>query len=234
MGGSTNLWGQTLLFSDVNKTTFGVAVGLEAGASTVNFDSVSLTVYYYTNTLTAFAGTVANVGSSGVAWGTPANAAGATNATYAGTAPMSIKGVGASDYLEATNFGFNIPGGSFVNGVSASIVHHATNASTVYDDFVSLIKGGVVQGNNEASPTMWNTSDSAAIYGSGGDTFGLTLAASDVTATNFGICLQAQNVTSTSASGFVDSFAMTLYYVPGAGTTSNVNPVAAMLLGNWS
>ena len=189
-GSSSDLWGSSFLYSDINASNFGVQfqpTTPNSNGVSVFADSITVTVYYYTNTATANPGTVADVssGSGNATWTNPGNAK-ITDGQYAVSGSISSKGTAVTDYLEATNFGFNIPSGSTINGIGLSIVRHASGGNLI-DDVLSLIKGGTISGNNEASATAYGTSDATATYGGGGDLWGLTLAVSDINASNFGV-----------------------------------------------
>jgi hypothetical protein len=221
-GSASDLWGLTFLYNDINASTFGVKFQptTPSGATTVSVDSITVTVYYYTNTATANPGAVADVssGAGNVTWTNPGNAK-VTDGQYAVSGSLASKSTSVTDYLEATNFGFSISNGSTITGIGLSVVRHASGGNII-DDVVSLIKGGSISGNNEASATSYGTSDATANYGGGGDLWGLTLAVSDVNASSFGVALDVQNTSSTSATASVDSFAITVYYI--AGTSSAI------------
>ena len=224
-GSSTDLWGTTWLYSDINASNFGLKfqpTTPNSNGVTVFVDSITITVYYYTNSATANPGTVADVssGSGHATWTNPSNAK-VTDAQYAVSGSIASKSTTVTDYLEATNFGFSIPAGSTINGIGLSVVRHASGGNII-DDVVSLIQGGSISGNNEAGGTAYGTSDATATYGSGGDLWGLTLAVSDINASNFGVALDVQNTSSTSATASVDSFAITVYYIPGTGSSGGI------------
>jgi hypothetical protein len=229
-GGSTNLWGNALAYSDVNNSGFGVAVAIETSeATTAELQGISLTVFYYTASVTAYAGTVANVtDGSDTAWTNPTHAQGAPDGSYATCALNKT----SSDYLEATNFGFSLAGYQ-INGVQLTI--EGEGASGMIDATVSLIVGGTITGSNyDAAPVsttgggLYTSSEGSATYGSagGGDQWGVTgLTGSQVSASNFGAVFQVMDGAGSGTSS-IDSFLITIYYAPAVGGSSGWPPVA--------
>jgi hypothetical protein len=137
----------------------------------------------------------------------------ATDGQYATAALTTL--VLTSRILNCTGFGFSIPTGATINGISAAVIRHATVGSTVSDATVTLLKGGVVSGNNKASATLYGTTDATATYGGSADLWGLTLLASDVNASNFGIVFNVQS-SGAAATADVDSITLTVFYTGGA------------------
>lgn len=167
-------------------------------------------------------GTMAQV-SAGVTWSTIDNAKVSDDAY----AYCSIFGNGLSHYLEATNFGFSIPSGATINGISVSLERKASVTGSVRyvrDSVVKLIKGGTASGDNKAdTATKWTTSDSVITYGGSADLWGLTLTDTDINASNFGVRLQT-NHTRTGGKGaelaYVDFISITIDYTTGGGGLS--------------
>ncbi len=91
--------------------------------------------------------------------------------------------------LSATNFGFSIPSGATINGVTATVKRKVNSTTgTPHSQIVQLIKGGTAQGNNNADTGVTlPTTEGTVTYGSGSDMWGLTLTDTDVNASNFGL-----------------------------------------------
>jgi len=83
---------------------------------------------------------------------------------------------------------------------------------------VKLVVGGTVSGNNKAATsTKWPTSDGSVSYGGAADLWGLTLSASDVNGSGFGVVLSATSSgTNGTTSGSVDHITITVAYTEGA------------------
>jgi len=162
-------------------------------------------------------GTLADDAAVGaVAWTNPGNAASSDNAY----AVFSSSGVQQSHYLRATNFGFSIPAGATIDGVTVSIERKAgnnTNLRYVVDSVVRLVVGGTISGDNKANTgSRWPTSDASASYGGAADQWGLTLSATDVNGTGFGVVLSATSGGSNgSTTGSVDHITITITYTQG-------------------
>lgn len=155
-------------------------------------------------------------------WSNPNNAKVSDN-SYAS---VSASFGGNTHYLKATNFGFAIPSGATINGVSVSIERKSTVGSpnTVKDNVVKLVKGGTVSGSNYADTgTNWPSSDTVKTYGGSADLWGLSLTDSDVNASNFGVVLAAAMgsiIGKNACSAFVDLITITITYTVGAGGLS--------------
>ena len=138
-----------------------------------------------------FPGAVGN-GGSGTVWspssGTLVNA---INADGGATAISSYSGSGnaSSQNLLATNFGFAIPSGASIKGISVDINRYrdgtpgsagffgsAGTVGDIQDNNVQLIVGGSATGTNKAIGGNWSTTTSTiASYGSTIDTWGTSL-----------------------------------------------------------
>jgi hypothetical protein len=89
-------------------------------------------------------------------------------------------------WLKATGFGFAIPAGATITGVSVSIELLCNLSNKTRIDQVKLVKGGTVQGNDLADEQVVPTSETTYTYGADGQMWGLALSESDVEASNFG------------------------------------------------
>lgn len=137
---------------------------------------------------TASAGLGADNNAAGdVAWSNPTNVytSNDSRATAVLTAGQT------THYLDCTTFGFAVPTGATITGITVSIERSGTVSNDAADTTVQLIKGGTAQGNNKASASKWPTTDAVATYGGAADLWGLALTASDVNATNFGVTIRA-------------------------------------------
>lgn len=149
-------------------------------------------------------GTVVSDASFGTAvWSDPANAQ-ASDDLYATTSPN-----GATQYLKATNFGFSLPAGAVIIGISASI-EHLSAANTVTDASVKIAKGGTVTGSEHADPALWpDTGDTVVNYGSTSDLWGTAWTAADINAVGFGFAVSATDTFDVAA---VDHMTLTVTY----------------------
>ena len=120
------------------------------------------------------------------AWSNPSNIT-----TEAGNTACNIGATTYSDWLRASNFGFQIPVGSTINGVVVEINNSALGIS---DSALYLVgSDGVNMGDNKASSNIWGITASTATYGSSSDTWGATLSYAKINHSDFGIRLSAFN-----------------------------------------
>lgn len=103
-----------------------------------------------------------------------------------------------SYYINTSNFGFSIPVGGTIAGISVSVSRYAVIFDgSIRDNAIKLVKGGVVQTTDKASGSNWPLSDTTASYGGASDLWGTTWTPSDVNATNFGFVIQAVSLANT-------------------------------------
>lgn len=130
-------------------------------------------------------------------------------------------GGSVTNYLKATGFGFSIPSGATIDGISVDIERNngAFFASNVNDSTIKIIKGGVIAGTNRAVPaTFWPLVDTTANYGSSSDLWGTTWTDTDINASNFGVAISARGQSfKASATPAVDFVSITIYYTAGGG-----------------
>ena len=94
-------------------------------------------------------GTSVNRGTSPSAypsWSNPARIV-SDNNSYAS---VYIDNEGQSDYLYASNFGFNIPTDATINGITVDIGRYASHSDAIHDETVQLYNGSINLGNNKA------------------------------------------------------------------------------------
>jgi len=155
-------------------------------------------------------------------WVNPANAQAQDGVFTVATSPFTDDVF--TGQLTLTGFGFSIPSGSTINGVTVSILRKAslTTPSLVADSVVRLIKGGTVSGNDYAAGT-WPLVLTARTYGSGADLWGLALTPADVNASNFGVALTAEMISESQVvTGSVDVVTVTVSY--SAAVTPTPSP----------
>jgi RHS repeat-associated protein len=179
-------------------------------------------------------------GGGSAAWGNPGyiTAYDGVSATASGTVPKCSDII--TNYLEATGYFGAIPSNATITGVVATIYRRASvnNPLTVqvYDNYVKLIKGGVISGTDHSGLYAWSTSETAFTYGSSTDLWGVALTPGDVNAGNFGLAFQADlsNASSTRAgseSAVVDYISITVYYSVPPVTTYDSGSVTITVNG---
>ena len=135
-------------------------------------------------------GTVVSDATVGtIVWGNP-NEAKASDNIWA-IAP----GDGISEYLLCTNFGFSIPDGATIDGITVAVEKNSFDSQFgVTDEHVKIVKGGSIGTTNKADTgTEWPTTDGTATYGGVSDLWGETWTAADINASNFGIVVSSDS-----------------------------------------
>lgn len=177
-------------------------------------------------------GTMADDSAVGTTvWTDPGNVA-ASDDARAQANPLS-GAANSSHYLKCTNFGFAIPSGATINGVTVAIERTTFSAPDAShytrDSVLSLVKGGTVSGYNKAdTATSWTSTETTISYGGAADLWGLTLTDSDVNASTFGVVLSVaqRDRFAQGNTGNVDLITITINYTAGGGGGGLSIPVA--------
>jgi hypothetical protein len=156
-----------------------------------------------------------------VDWLTPTNAI-SSNDLYA-TATTSGDLGEHSNYLIAQDFDFAIPAGSTINGIVATFERRGASGDHV-DNSIRLVKGGTISGDDKADlVTAWPSVDTARSYGSSSDLWGLSWAATDITASSFGVAISVWDTLGAgSRTARIDVITMTVTYSAAAANSTNL------------
>lgn len=206
---------------------------------------VSMLVQTFIGVMPAFAatngprsgGTFASVDFTGAqkAWTNPGNAI-SSNDVWA-TSTLENSG-NYTEYLKASNFGFSIPNGATINGISVNIErkqsciddkHGCT--SSVTDKYVGVTKAGIVSGSNKASTDVWTTTDVVKNYGGISDMWGNTWTPADINASSFGVVLSATRDEGHNRMVYVDNINITVSYTEAVSTSATLNVIADPVAG---
>ena len=144
-------------------------------------------------------------------WSNPARIV-SDNNSYAS---VYIDNEGQSDYLYASNFGFNIPTDATINGITVDIGRYASRSNAIHDETVQLYNGSINLGNNKARSFRWSNSETMATYGGDSDTWGVTLTPDDINNSNFGVRL-AVTSDRDKTTAYVDYIRLTVTYTEAA------------------
>ena len=157
------------------------------------------------------AGTIVSDSAVGdVAWTNPGNAAASDDAK----ATVILTPGQTSQYLKVTNFGFNLPVGATPVGILFSYEAQGSG-NNLRDEFIRLVKGGAVVGNNYANVMLnwFEGADKARTRGGEADLWGTTWTRAEINASDFGVVLSCRNVHATSnRTASVDHITLTVYY----------------------
>jgi MSHA biogenesis protein MshQ len=152
---------------------------------------------------------VAGIGT--VDWSNPGNADSA-DTTYA-TAVLDGK---TSHYLKCTGFGFSIPSGATINGITVTVVRKSNRTSNggSSDAAARLVKAGTIGTTDRSTTTVYTTSDVSEAHGSAVDLWGTTWTPADINDANFGAAFASKKASSGGAAHTVsvDSISITVNY----------------------
>lgn len=177
----------------------------------------------FSQSQTRIAGLGENNGSGRI-WNNPGNIT-ADDTNYATAA---LTGNETSRYLRARDFGFSIPTGATITGITATIMRQSSSnagGNSIDDNVVRLMKNLALVGNNYATATDWPTTMSAANYGTGTtDMWGTTWTEADINNANFGLFLRVTNESTNNRTASVDYIEITVYYTNPLPTITNFTP----------
>jgi len=108
---------------------------------------------------------------------------------------LSFTSVTSSSELRANTFNFSLPGGSNIDGVELILVKPALPEliqGSLIDENIRMIIGGVVSGDNKASPLPWPNPYGLFTYGSPTDLWGNSLSRNDINNTLFGFTIKVK------------------------------------------
>lgn len=129
-----------------------------------------------------------------------------------------------SEYLKATDFGFNIPSGATIDGIVVE-VEKKYDTYTVQDAVVKIVKGGSLTGTNKAIAGDWSSTESYITYGSSTELWGTTWSYGDINSSNFGVALSCEG-TQVFPPGAgvanVDHIRITVYYTGGGSSNQGI------------
>ena len=135
-----------------------------------------------------------------------------------------------TERLDNTNFGFNIPTGSTIDGIEVSMDRYMSTGGA-NDYFLKLFKAGILMGDNKSVGAAWAASDTDTYvtFGSPTELWGTTWTEADIENISFGVALCAQ-ATADRTDIHVDHITITVYYslaaTPTPTPTSTPTPTA--------
>lgn len=157
--------------------------------------------------------TCSSVGGAGPSWNSTAQAQ-TNDGQYA---IVTIDG-SASEYLQCTNYGFAIPLGATINGITVNIERASDRDSNggSRDEAVRTVKGGVIGTADRASAAVYTTTDTVQPHGGAADMWGQTWTVADINASNFGAAFRTIKPTSNGPEHDVrvDLIEITVDYTP--------------------
>lgn len=130
-------------------------------------------------------------------------------------------------YLKATNFGFSIPSGATIDGITVEIKRSGVNLTGAYpadfpsDNSIKIVKGGTISGTDKSSGATWaNSTLTYDTFGSSSDLWGTSWTDTDINSGTFGVVcsciIKSPAVTVSDAQ--VDTFRITINYTSGGSS----------------
>lgn len=142
-------------------------------------------------------GTVANFDAGGTTWdnddGTAISATRvqSNDNLFAAQLDSSIMGMGQSQWLHCTNFGFSsadIPNGSLISGFEVEVRQYRTvSAEPIATTSLKFIKANTLVGSDIGTSSDWATTEAAVVYGGSSELGGGIWLQGDVTSSQFGV-----------------------------------------------
>jgi hypothetical protein len=137
--------------------------------------------------------------------------------SYADCNMTTITGTNKSMFLNGTNFGFTIPDNAVIKGIIVGVTRsvNSTSSFTVTDYNVSLMKHGMLVGDNLATSTIYTTSLVNEDHGTSTEMWGQTWTPADINDAEFGVLFSVRRTnTSTTITRAVrvDYINITVYY----------------------
>lgn len=139
-------------------------------------------------TQAAFPSTCISTGTGDVGWSNTARAE--TNDGQYATARLNGE---TSEFLRCTGYGFTIPPGAIINGITVSIERASSRTSNggSRDHAVRIVKGGTIGTVDKSSATSYSDVDAVQAYGGAADLWGQIWTPTDINAANFGAAFKA-------------------------------------------
>jgi len=141
-----------------------------------------------TYTATMMPGSCVNSAAVGSeAWSNPGNALTSNNSR----AQATVNDFEVTNYLQCTNYGFSIPAGATITGITVNVERMSEHNTRTRDSSVRLIKAGSVVGLDRATATAWPTTEAVEAHGGASDLWGTTWTPAEINASNFGVAVSA-------------------------------------------
>jgi hypothetical protein len=172
-----------------------------------------------------------NAGVGTLDWGNPER----ITADDLAVASVTIaEGGGVSKYLYASTFGFAIPTGATIDGITVVVGARTQSGSqvTASDSSVRLFIAGSPAGDNKAAVGNYPiTTPEDVTYGGAADTWGLTPTAEQINATGFGVGFSFTSTAGPQGGSVdVDYITITVTYTAAAGGGAASQTV---VMGRW-
>ncbi|MFA7244068.1 MAG: hypothetical protein WC080_02170 [Patescibacteria group bacterium] len=139
-----------------------------------------------------------------------------------------------SNYLKATNFGFNIPTNATVTGIKME-AKRMGSSPPVSDDIIEIIKSGTIGGTNQSADALWSGTEDYVPFGGDGNLWGLTWTPNDVNDSSFGVAMTIKKITPSVSNAIINYVRGTIYYsIPSSAwsLSSNIDVTNNLLVSS--
>ena len=178
-------------------------------------------------TVSAGPTTCANVAGIGTqTWTNPTRGT-AQDGSYA---TASVNDGQTTNYLQCTGYGFAIPAGAVINGITVTVWRFASATGCCTDAAMRMVKAGTIQAFDNSTATNYPTANIAEAHGGATDLWGTTWTAADINDPNFGAAFAAQKIVTAGGARTVsvDYIQITIdYIVPVAAVINTYYPATA-------
>ncbi len=157
------------------------------------------------------------------------NRAQAQDSSYA---TASVNDGESTDPLQCTGYGFAIPAGAVINGITVTLWRLASNNSCCTDLQMQLVKAGTIQATDRSTATFYPTANTAEAHGSATDLWGTTWTAADINNANFGVVYAGQKTVTAGGNRTIsiDYIQVTIdYIIPTAAVINTYYPGTASI-----
>lgn len=163
-------------------------------------------------------GTVVSDSTVGTeAWSNPSNATASDDSDAICVVGQGTGQIG--EYLKCTNFGFSIPAGATIDGITVDVELRSSQVNRVVDNAVRIVKGGTIGSTDRSSGTNWPTTETTRSYGSTSDLWGESWTVADINASTFGFAISPSSTGAGSRNAEIDHVQITIEYTAGGGVT---------------
>lgn len=138
-------------------------------------------------------------------------------------ASVTLKDIARSRIITGNNFGFRIPAGAIIKGITLMIEGRSNNYKLIDEMEVFLMdSNGKSKGQNKKNTAKgqkaWNKSvngeDTTWMYGNANDNWGVSWTAEDINNSNFGFRLQIRSITEETLVAEIDNVSISIDYIP--------------------
>lgn len=160
-----------------------------------------------------------NLCTSALEYGSGTSWSGITNTYTSDNSYASCMIVASSNTkgLLCNGFGFTIPQGAVIEGITVSIERASLN-ETFIDYDISLVKTGTTTvGSNLSAGATWSTTENSVSFGSSTTLWGTTWAPEELNASSFGVSIIANQSNSVGTdTAYVDTISCRIFFSGGA------------------